>query len=83
MVSFIYSFFWLLLVVVKGWLTVDVNDISHCLRNVKVFWRSLGGFVRIRICRILEDLQDWEDAGTSFYGYCLKASMTARPVIPV
>ena len=30
----------------------------------------------------MEDLQDWEDAGASFYGYCLKASMTARPVIP-
>ena len=32
---------------------VAVNDISNCLRNVKVFWGSLGGFVRIRILRIM------------------------------
>ena len=25
-----------------------------------------------------EDLQDWDDTGASFYGYCLEASMT-RP----
>ena len=42
------------------------NDTGHC--------RVLS--FRIRICRIMEDLLDCDDADASFYGYCLEASMT-------
>ena len=33
-------------------------------------------FVRIRILRIVEDLQDWDDAGASLYGFLAMLGMT-------
>ena len=35
-------------------------------RWVDLTWMSMDRGFRIRICRIIEDLQDWGDAGASF-----------------
>ena len=49
---------------------VDIYVFVVQMRWIAVF--------RIRIFRIMGDFQDCDDAGASFCGYCLEASMTGR-----